>query len=180
MERGFEGTSMDAVAKEAGVSKQTVYSHFSTKENLFSSSITHKLEDYFPDGDLSIAEGMSLEEELSVVSTQFAALLMSDDAISVFRLLVNEAPKGSHLAEIFWDAGPRVMLGRLVAFLDKWIQRGALSIEDVDEAAKLMINLLKGHLHFERSIGLINEVRQEDLRKSVKVSVTNFLKLYST
>ena len=32
LSQGFTGTSMDAVAKEAGVSKLTVYSHFSDKE----------------------------------------------------------------------------------------------------------------------------------------------------
>ncbi|HET6586161.1 MAG TPA: helix-turn-helix domain-containing protein, partial [Oleiagrimonas sp.] len=33
--QGFEGTSMDAVATAAGVSKLTVYSHFGDKDNLF-------------------------------------------------------------------------------------------------------------------------------------------------
>lgn len=178
MERGFDGTSMDAVAKEAGVSKQTVYSHFSKKENLFSSSITHKMEDYFPDSRLIIESGLSLEEELTIVATQFAALLMSDDAMCVFRLLVNEASKGPHLAEIFWEAGPAVMLARLVNFLNAWQKKGALKIDDTEEAAKLMINLLKGLLHFELSIGLIEKVSDEELRVSVKSSVEVFLKLY--
>lgn len=178
MERGFDGTSMDAVSKEAGVSKQTVYSHFSKKENLFSASITHKIEDYFPDSRLIIESGLSLEEELTIVATQFAALLMSDDAMCVFRLLVNEASKGPHLAEIFWEAGPAVMLARLVNFLNAWQKKGALKIDDTEEAAKLMINLLKGHLHFELSIGLREKVSDEELRASVKDSVEVFLKLY--
>ena len=178
MERGFGGTSMDAVAKEADVSKQTVYSHFSTKDNLFSSSITHKMEDYFPQGDFVVGEDASLEEELTLVATQFAKLLMSDDAMSVFRLLVSEAPKGSHLAEIFWQAGPMVMLGRLVTFLEKWQERGALKIDNIEEAAKFIINLLKGHSHFELSIGLIDKVSDDDLKASVKSSVAVFLKLY--
>lgn len=180
MERGFDGTSMDAIAKEADVSKQTVYSHFSTKDNLFSSAITHKMEDYFPQGDFVVGESASLEEELTLVAAQFTKLLMSEDAMSVFRLLVSEAPKGSHLAEIFWEAGPMVMLGRLVAFLEKWQQRGALKIDDSEDAAKFMINLLKGHAHFELSIGLINKVSDDDFKASVKSSVAIFLKLYRT
>ena len=36
---GFEGTSMDAIAAEAGVSKLTVYSHFTDKETLFVAAI---------------------------------------------------------------------------------------------------------------------------------------------
>ena len=169
---------MDAVAKTAGVSKQTVYSHFSTKENLFSSAITFKMEDYFPSDDLAIEGDMPLEEELACVASRFVALLMSDDAMNVFRLLVNEAPKGPQLAEIFWEAGPKVMLSRLCAFLAKWEKRGALKVDDLEEAAKLMINLLKGHLHFELSIGLIDHVSDADLQAAVTSSVTNFLKIY--
>ena len=179
MERGFDGTSMDAIAKGADVSKQTVYSHFSTKDNLFSSAITHKMEDYFPQGNFVIAEGGSLEEEFTIVASQYANLLMSEDAMSVFRLLVSEAPKGSHLAEIFWEAGPTVMLGRLMAFLEKWQQKGALKIDDTEDASKFMINLLKGHSHFELSIGLIDKISEDDLKASVKSSVAIFLKLYS-
>lgn len=178
MERGFAGTSMDAVAKQAGVSKQTVYSHFDKKENLFSASITHKMADYFPEGDFVALAERSLEEELTIIATQYANLLMSEDAMCVFRLLVSEAPKGPHLAEIFWEAGPKVMLGRLMGFLDMWQKRGALKIDNIEEAAKLMVHLLKGHSHFELSIGLIDKVGDEDLMASVKGSVANFLKLY--
>ena len=38
-EQGFDGTSMDAIATAAGVSKLTVYSHFTDKEGLFVEAI---------------------------------------------------------------------------------------------------------------------------------------------
>ena len=45
---GFDGTSMDAIAAEAGVSKLTVYSHFNDKETLFKSVIEAKCEEQLP------------------------------------------------------------------------------------------------------------------------------------
>lgn len=178
MERGFDGTSMDAVAKQAGVSKQTVYSHFSNKDILFSSAITNKMEDYFPDREQLIKSEGTLEVELTRVARQLSTLLMSDDAMSVFRLLVSQAPKGPHLAKIFWEAGPAVMLGILTEFLEKWVKKGALKIDDLEEAAMLMINLLKGHLHFTLSIGLVDKVADEELQASVDDAVNKFLKIY--
>ena len=39
LQHGYAGTSMDRVAAEAGVSKQTIYSHFQDKEGLFTALI---------------------------------------------------------------------------------------------------------------------------------------------
>ena len=41
-ELGFAQTSMDKIAKKAGVSKQTVYSHFGSKDELFVNAISSK------------------------------------------------------------------------------------------------------------------------------------------
>src|ERR1700758_4878354 len=41
---GYERTSVDAIAAEAGVSKRTVYSHFGDKESLFLSVVRETYE----------------------------------------------------------------------------------------------------------------------------------------
>ena len=38
--RGYDNTSVDAIAQAAGVSKLTVYSHFVDKEGLFAAAVT--------------------------------------------------------------------------------------------------------------------------------------------
>ena len=40
LQDGFEKTSMDAIALKAGVTKQTVYSHYQSKEQLFTRMIS--------------------------------------------------------------------------------------------------------------------------------------------
>src|ERR1700737_1651174 len=44
---GFGAVSMDAIAREAGVSKATVYAHFAGKEELFGAMIGRECERYF-------------------------------------------------------------------------------------------------------------------------------------
>jgi TetR/AcrR family transcriptional repressor of mexJK operon len=46
---GYASTSMDAVAAEAGVSKLTVYSHFTDKETLFSAAVVARCEEQMPE-----------------------------------------------------------------------------------------------------------------------------------
>lgn len=178
LEYGFDGTSMDAVAKSAGVSKQTVYSHFESKEQLFGAAIDFKISEYFPETALVKVDTHTLEDDLFVVARQYADLLLGEEGMAIFRVLVMAAPKGSKLAEIFWQAGPTVMLQRIVAYLQVWVDKGELTIEDPTEAAMMFVNLLKGNLHFLRSIGLIDEITDEMKDLHAKKATEAFLTLY--
>ncbi|SDE52432.1 MULTISPECIES: TetR/AcrR family transcriptional regulator [Kordiimonas] len=178
LENGFDGTSMDEVAKRAGVSKQTVYSHFSSKEQLFADSIHITIEKYFPDQALQGLETHTLEGDLTVVATKFARLLMSQDAMAMHRVLVAAAGRGPALAKIFWEAGPAEMIVKLSAFLKVWVDRGELDIDDLEKAAGRLVSLLKGKLHFEMSIGLFDSVSDDVLKAHVDDVVDCFLQLY--
>lgn len=178
LEKGFDGTSMDEVAKRAGVSKQTVYSHFSSKESLFSESIHAAIAKYYPDLALEKVQEHSLEADLRAVCENYARLLMSEDAMAMFRLLVTAAAKGPALAEIFWEAGPRDMKEKLTEFLQVWVDRGELKINNTDKAANRLLSLLKGNTHFMQSIGLISSVSEEQLQENVDEAMEAFLRLY--
>ncbi len=51
---GFAGTSMDAVAEAAGVSKLTAYKYFGSKQELFATAVAAKCESAFVDIDVEI------------------------------------------------------------------------------------------------------------------------------
>lgn len=178
LEKGFDGTSMDEVAKRAGVSKQTVYSHFSSKEQLFAESIHITIEKYFPDQAVQEVSSHTLEADLTAVAYKFGTLLMSQDAMAMHRVLVAAAARGPELARIFWEAGPAEMIVKLSDFLQKWIDRGELDIDDPEKAGARLIALLKGKLHFEMSIGLVDGISEADLKAHVDDVVECFLTLY--
>lgn len=178
LEKGFDGTSMDLVAKRAGVSKQTVYSHFASKEALFSESIHAAIAKYYPDLAIEQVKEHSLEADLRAVCENYARLLMSEDAMAMFRVLVSAAAKGPALAKIFWEAGPRDMKQKLEEFLAEWVERGELRINNTGRAADRLVSLLKGKEHFMQSIGLIETVSEEQLQRNVDEAMEAFLRLY--
>jgi len=178
LENGFDGTSMDEVAKRAGVSKQTVYSHFSSKELLFGESIRAAIAKYYPDLALEKIKEHSLEVDLRAVCENYARLLLGDDAMAMFRLLVGAAPKGPALAKIFWESGPNDMELKLEEFLQMWVDRGELVINDTQKAASRLITLVKGRPHFMHSIGLTSSVGEEELQTTVDEAVEAFLRIY--
>lgn len=62
---GFKKTSMDEVARAAGLSRQGLYLHFPTKEILFREGVTFLLERSLAQGRAALhEEGLSLEERM--------------------------------------------------------------------------------------------------------------------
>lgn len=180
LENGFDGTSMDEVARRAGVSKQTVYSHFAGKEQLFAASTRAKIEEHYPENVLSRVGAHSLESDLRTVSDHIAELMLGEEAIAMFRLLVERGGKGPDLAELFWQSGPLDMLDSLKAFLGQWCERGELDIPDLELAAMQLVSLLKGGLHYRLAIGLVDRVDRATLDAHVTNCIDAFLKLYKS
>lgn len=178
LEQGFDGTSMDGVARRAGVSKQTVYSHFSSKEQLFGESIHAAIAEYYPDRALAAVGTHTLEADLRAVCHMLASLLMDKRAIAMFRLLVAAGAKGSTLGEIFWRSGPEELHRQLSDFLQTWVDRGKLQIEDTQKAGQQLIALVKEPAHFRISIGIQAPLTDMEIENSVDDAVTSFLKLY--
>lgn len=178
MELGFQGTNMDKIARRAGVSKQTVYSHFESKEVLFARSISVVIERHSPAHVLESLETHSLENDLRIICDSYARLLVSPEAMSMERLLANEAIKGPELAQIFWESGPKIMQEGLRGFLRSWAEKGELEIDNFQKAAALLTTLLKGKLQFKWSIGLIPEVTEEMIQENIDDTVNVFLRLY--
>ena len=63
-ENGFDASSMDRIAEVAGVSKRTVYNHFSSKEILFQAIVADFLKQRDEIKPIRYAPALSLEEQL--------------------------------------------------------------------------------------------------------------------
>jgi len=178
LEQGFDGTSMDQVAQRAGVSKQTVYSHFSNKEQLFGEAVHSEIAVHYPERALETVETHTLEADLTAVCNRLATLLMSERAFSMFRLLVTAAARGPALADIFWQSGPADVQQQLAKFLQTWVDRGELDIEDTVQAGQQLVALFKEPSHFKVSIGVEKPPTAEAVEAQVATAVASFLKLY--
>ncbi|HBC19573.1 MAG TPA: TetR family transcriptional regulator, partial [Alcanivorax sp.] len=101
----FAGTSMDAVAKEAQVSKLTVYSHFSDKETLFSAAIEAKCQNMLPVPIFALDESQPLRTTLTKIGLAFLELIHSPDAVELQRLMNSQATQDPEMSRLFFEAG---------------------------------------------------------------------------
>lgn len=146
-ENGFEGTSMDAIAASAGVSKLTVYSHFRDKESLFTEAVRARCTDLMPAELFEMAPGGATRDRLLMIARAFFTLITRDESIALHRLLTAGTGTSQKLAQMFWQAGPQTLQEGLAGFLRREVERGRLEIADVARAASQFYSLLKGELH---------------------------------
>ncbi|MCG6116888.1 MAG: TetR/AcrR family transcriptional regulator [Aquimonas sp.] len=152
--RGFEGVSMDAIAAEAGVSKLTVYSHFQDKDTLFAAAVKAKCEEQLPETVFRVEPGRGpIREQLRAIATGFHALILSTESVSFYRMMAAQGEANGKLAELFYEAGPRRILGAFEAFLIAANHAGSLEVPDPRRAAGHFFCLIKGETHMRQLIG---------------------------
>lgn len=175
---GFDRVSMDQIAAEAGVSKLTVYSHFGDKESLFSAAISAKCEEQLAMGLFATDPAVPLRERLLGIGRAFVALINSEEAIAVHRI-VTAQPRPNTLGRLYWEAGPRRVQVAFEALLRDEIAAGTLEIPDARRAASQFFCLLKGEIHLRLLCDCAADFDEQDRDAHVQSSVDMFLRAYT-
>ncbi|MBF4207898.1 MULTISPECIES: TetR/AcrR family transcriptional regulator [Pseudomonas] len=175
---GYANTSMDAVATAAGVSKLTVYSHFTDKETLFSSAVVATCTAQLPELIFELPEGVPLEQVLLKIGRGFQALISSDLSVKLHRLIMALGNQDPKLSQIFFEAGPMRVLHEMEALLRQADARGLLRIELPANAAEHFFCLLKGAANFRLLLGYAPALDAEAAEAHVQEVVALFMRAY--
>jgi len=116
-QRGFDSVSMEAIATAAGVSKLTVYSHFTDKDTLFQAAVRSKCEEALPESVFDVSLRGDVRERLRAIARGFHQLVMSDESLGLHRLLIAQGASNTKLVELFYDSGPRRVISAFQTFL---------------------------------------------------------------
>jgi TetR/AcrR family transcriptional repressor of mexJK operon len=183
LDRGFDATSMDAVAAAAGVSKLTVYNHFKDKDSLFVAAVEATCEEQLPHAWFERAPGKGrqahIRQRLTAIATGFRALITHPDSIAVHRMMAAEGRTAGKLGQLFYEAGPKKTLRDFEHFLRDAIAAGELEIAEPARAADHFFCMIKGVDHMRRLCGWAGEgsTRAENERHVASV-VEVFLRAY--
>ncbi len=180
LRQGYDGSSMDAIAAEAGVSKLTVYSHFTDKETLFSAAVKSKCEEQLPELFFELPDAVPIETVLLNIGRGFHALINSRESIELHRLMVTLASQDPKLSQIFFDAGPKLILSEMERLLGKADKAGKLRIAKPLNAAEHFFCLIKGGANFRLLIGCCGPQEGEEAEEHVQEVVDLFVRAYRT
>jgi AcrR family transcriptional regulator len=135
---GYSGTSMEEVAARAGVSKQTVYAQFASKEALFIAMVrgmTHAAGDTVQHGMNEPPPGTTLAEHLTAYAVRQLEVARTPRLMQLRRLVIAEAERFPELGRTLYEAGPGRAISRLAVAFARWAKQGLLRVPDAQVAA---------------------------------------------
>lgn len=175
LKHGYTRTSMDTVAADADVSKQTVYSYFKNKDVLFCQMIEEECARHDTPETLFSDAGLSPQDMLFHIGRSYQELILSPRALSIHRLVVAEAERHPRIAQLFFDSGPLRMRAIVAKFLERQL---SLPADDIDRIAKHYLNMIKGGYHFRMLLKLKPAPSKKELDDHVRHMTQMFFKLY--
>ncbi len=175
---GFEGASVDLIAKEAGVSKATLYSYFPDKRMLF---IEVAKEECARQADRALMvedADQPVRDVLIMAATNMMAFLTSSFAQRIFRICVAETDRFPELGQEFYRSGPQLLEDRLSAYFVEAVKRGELRIDNVRLAAQQFDTLMKADVFVKMVFNVIETPDPEAMDRVIEGAVDTFLARY--
>src|SRR4051794_5823752 len=124
----YDGVTLERIAERAGVSRQTVYNRFGSKETVFRQMVRYHWA-AFAGPDRRIVEcdaGTSAEEVLRAFAQSLQRFATETDQIRFARLVVAESGRLPWIADEFYRVGKGPVVTAFVGCLDGLVRSGRL------------------------------------------------------
>ncbi len=174
---GYSGTSMDAIAAKAAVSKPTLYQYFGTKEQLFTEIMlaernTMLLAFDHPDTDMVA--------ELHSFAWRYADTVMRPEFLSLARLIIGEAQRFPEIGRAYQAAGPDRVLAGMITYLTRQRDAKKLTFDDAELAAEDLWGLILSAPR-NQALHLPDRIpTKPELARYINNGLRVFLKAYAT
>ena len=179
-EHGYEGASMSAITRVAGVSKSTVYHHYRCKAELFGAFVEREcaqmLAQHLDDGRMPSG---TPAQALRAIGIGMIELITSPVCLMIDRVVTSEAEAFPELAKAFYAAGPQQAITRLAGWLRARTEAGDLRVEDTDFAADQFFTLVQTSIYYRCRLRLGHPSPQQTAHVA-DTAVAVFLSHYAT
>ena len=177
-DKGFDGASMNDIARVAGVSKGTLYVYFENKERLFLDLIAEeKRADLWPIVSLD-PEDHDIASVLNRFGQEFLKLLSRPYYIKAMRTVFSIVERMPEIGADYYSRGPQVCMEKLAAYLQAQANAGVVEIEDCQLAAQQFMDLSQSGLLRRLLFNAAPTPSDAEIALQVSRAVTFFLKVY--
>ncbi|SFX50948.1 TetR/AcrR family transcriptional regulator [Marinospirillum alkaliphilum] len=177
LQKGYQNSSMEAIAAQAGVAKQTLYNHFGNKDALFFAVVNQMCaveDDHLRSNEIT---SKNVEAVLQQYARRKLADLTSAENTAMFRMMVSEAIRFPNLGQFFFQAGMEKDRQLLVDFLTRQHEAGNLQVDDPEQAALFFQGALNAY--FRPKFIMTGEAPSEAaIQQHIDYCIAKFLQLY--
>ena len=175
---GFEGASVDDIAKAAGVSKATLYSYFTDKRLLFMQVAKTECARQADHAIEAIDMEAPVRQVLRDIAIEMMDFITSQFGKRIFRICVGESDRFPELGREFYESGPMMVRNRLVEYFKEAVAKGELQITDFELAADQFHELCKADLFPRMVFNMADEFTKEEKLRVVDGAVDMFMARY--
>jgi len=176
---GFDAASMSDVAREAQVSKATLYVYFQDKEHLFTAVCAERRDRNIAEMIAMLDVERPLEQMLHDFGAGIARRTSQPVVVAANRIVIGVAERMPEIGNEFFKEGPIRLVNAFAAFLDQHKAHGNLAVEDSVLAAVQFLELAQATIFRPRLYAMTNEPASEaEIDKVIASAVRVFLAAY--
>lgn len=139
---GYATTSMESVARRAGVSTKTLYRLIPNKAALFEAMITSRIDTFASVVRVRACDGSNIKGALRDALVTWGELVLDGEVIALQRLILADGEKFPEIAETFYHKAIRRTEHTLANWLQAQSQRGLIKVDDAETAAGMLLGML--------------------------------------
>lgn len=170
IERGYERTCMEDIAKSANVAKQTLYSHFSNKQTLFKEIIHNQTEYFLSDLPMDNDLNVSIDDFLTLIGHKIFTILKDTHTVELLRLVIGETRQFPDLGVLYYDTCVAPAIEKLGTFLVGHDYKG-----DAIKTSKNFFGMVSGHFVIQSLLDNRFDLNSDMLSNHVEQVVSDYI-----
>jgi TetR/AcrR family transcriptional regulator, mexJK operon transcriptional repressor len=176
LKHGYQGASINAMARSSGISKESIYRYFSSKKQLFEAVIGRELVEYQDSlRRLQAAKTLGLREALIAVAETVLGVVTTDRTMALRRLIFDEARRSPDVGQHYYKIGPE---RAFAAFEEIFKSHQSRSDFDPDALSRHFVAMISWRVMLERECAVLAAPTPEEMRRWVESVVEDFMKAF--
>jgi AcrR family transcriptional regulator len=177
LQHGYSGASINAMARSSGISKESIYRYFSSKQQLFEAVIGRELVEYrrsLHRLDATL-RSMDLRAALITVAETILGIITTDRTQALRRLIFDEATRSPEVGQHYYKIGP----GQAYAVLENVLETHTHQSDfDIPTLARHFTGLLSWRITLERQCAVRPELNAQEIADLATTLVDDFMKAF--
>lgn len=167
--KGWDGASVDEIARDSAVAKRFIYARYPDKGALFAGAFERFMEEQI--GTLHTFEPppVDVEAGLCALGRRLLDLALRPEVLAFHRLFIAEAPRFPRLAKLFVERNRHRPLSEIIRVLAVYADRGVIQFGDPEPLAEQFFILVTGLPQRLALLGGREEPSREDGRLEAAV-----------